>query len=120
MAQRTIPTSTPGTNPGRNLPLKQNASIPNVTQTQSPMMKRNPDSPINNVKIPGSSGKTLLEKPSISPSLYRHPLNKERIDAMVKSAYKEESDSVKVSRLVYLQNISCMLLIRFIGGNVTF
>lgn len=111
MAQRTIPTSTPGANPGRNLPLKQNASIPNVTQTQSPMMKRNQaDSPINNVKIPGSSGKALLEKPSMSPSLYRHPLNKERIDAMVKSAYKEESDSVKVSRLVYLQNISYMLL----------
>lgn len=102
MAQRTIPTSTPGANPARNLPLKQNVPIPNVTQTQSPIMKRNPDSPINNVKMPGSGGTTLLEKPSMSPaSMYRHPLNKEKIDAMVKSAYKERSDSVKVSRWVY-------------------
>ncbi|XP_078360243.1 uncharacterized protein LOC144644596 [Oculina patagonica] len=96
MAQRSIPASTPGANPARNLPLKQNVPIPNVTQTQSPIMKRNPDSSVNNGKMPGSSSNALLEKPSMSPaSMYRHPLNKEKIDAMVKSAYKERSDSVK-------------------------
>lgn len=72
--------------------------MPNVTKAQSPIMKRNPESPSG--KMPGStcSGNTLLEKPSMSPSLYRHHMNKEKIDAMVKSAYKEESDSVKVGR----------------------
>ena len=98
MAQRTIPNSTPGSNPGRNLSLKQNGAIPNGSQMQSPIMKRNPNSPINNVKMPGSSSNALLEKPSMSASLYRHPLSKEKINAMVKAAYKEKSDSVKVSR----------------------
>lgn len=108
MAQRSIPASTPGANPARNLPLKQNVPIPNVTQTQSPIMKRNPDSSLNNGKMPGSSSNALLEKPSMSPAnMYRHPLNKEKIDAMVKSAYKERSDSVKV-------------LTKIIGGNSFF
>lgn len=100
MAQRSIPTSVPAANPGRKLPLNQNGPIPNIPQTQSPVLKRNTDSPIANVKMPGSSSssKAMLEKPSMSPNLYRHPLNKEKIDATVKSAYKEESDSVKVSR----------------------
>lgn len=100
MAQRSIPTSAPVVNPGRKLPLNQNGPIPNIPQTQSPVLKRNTDSPINNEQMPGTSTKVMLEKPNMSPKLYRHPLNKENINIMVKSAYKEESDSVKVSRLV--------------------
>ena len=100
MAQRSIPTSAPAVNPGRKLPLNQNGVIPNIPQTQSPILKRNTDSPINHEKMPGSSTKAMLEKPNMSPKLYRHPLNKEKINVMVKSAYKEESDSVKVSRFV--------------------
>ena len=64
-------------------------------------MKRNTDSPINNEKRHGNSTKAMSEKPNMSPKLYRHPLSKEKIDMMVKPAYKEESDSVKVSRLCY-------------------
>ena len=74
--------------------------MPNVPQTQSPVLRRNTDSLINNKKIPGSSTKAMLEKPSMSPKLYRHPLDKDKIDLMVKSAYTEEGDSVKVSRFV--------------------
>ena len=100
MAQRSIPTSASAANPGRKLPLNQNGPIPNIPQTRSPVLKRNTDSPINNEKMPGNSTKAVLEKPNMSPKLYKHPLNKETIDVMVKSAYKEESDSVKVSRFV--------------------
>ena len=110
MAQRKIPTLPPTSNPGRNLPLKQNGSIPSVQQTQSPAMKRNSDNPVPGGKIPtlpmnpsvGKNGQvTMSEKQPISPSLYRHPLKKEKIDAMVKAAYnnKGNSDSVKVIRL---------------------
>ena len=115
MAQRKIPNSPPTVNPGRNLPLKQNGPIPNVPQTQSPVMKRSTDSPVMSGKIPtlpmnsnvGNSGKVaVLEKQTMSPSLYRHPLNKEKIDAMVKSAYKDKGDSVKVSRLCHVYRIS--------------
>ena len=98
MAQRSIPTSVPAVNPGRKLPLNQNGPIPNIPQTQSPVLRRNADSLINNEKLPGSSTKAMLEKPHMSPKLYRHPLNKDKINLMVKSAYTEESDSVKVSR----------------------
>lgn len=102
MAQRSIPTSAPAANPGRKLPLNQKGPIPNISQTQSPVLMRSNDSTNSNEKMPGSSTKTMLEKPNASPKLYRHPLNKEKIDAMVKSAYKEESDSVKVSRFALL------------------
>lgn len=102
MAQRSIPTSAPAANPGRKLPLNQKGPIPNISQTQSPVLMRSNDSTNSNEKMPGSSTKTMLEKPNVSPKLYRHPLNKEKIDAMVKSAYKEESDSVKVSRFALL------------------
>ncbi|KAJ7394174.1 hypothetical protein OS493_003854 [Desmophyllum pertusum] len=104
VTQRTIPTLAPAANPVRNLPLKQNGPISNVTQTQSPVMKRSTDNPIINVakmsSLPlnsnaGSSGKAMLEKQSMSPNMYRRPLNKDKIDAMVKSTYKEKSDSVK-------------------------
>lgn len=100
MAQRSIPTPAPAANPGRQLALNQNGAIPNIPQTRSPVMKRNTDSPINNEKMHGNSTKAMSEKPNISPKLYRHPLSKEKIDVMVKSAYKDESDSVKVSRFV--------------------
>lgn len=107
MPQRTIPTSAPAPAPGRALPLKQNGPIPHpkVPQMQSPIMKRNTDNPIANVNMPtlplssnsGGGSKGILEKVSPSPKLYRHPLDKDKIDAMVKSAYKDtESDSVKV------------------------
>ena len=102
MAQRSIPTSAPAANPGRKLTLNQNGPIPNIPQTQSPVPKRSTDSPISHEKMPGSSAKAMLEKPNMSPKLYRHPLNKEKIDEMVKSAYKEESNSVKVSRFAVL------------------
>lgn len=106
MAQRKIPTLPPTSNPGRNLPLKQNGSIPSVPQTQSPAMKRNSDNSVPCGKIPTlpmnpsvvKNGQvTMSEKQPISPSLYRHPLKKEKIDAMVKAAYnnKGNSDSVK-------------------------
>lgn len=104
IAQSKISTLPPTSNPGRNPPLKQNGSIPNVPQNQSPAVKRNTDSPGTSGKIPtltmnpsvGKNGQvTVSEKQTMSPSLYRHPLNKEKIDAMVKAAYKGKSDSVK-------------------------
>lgn len=97
MPQRSIPTSAPAANPGRKLPVNQNGPIPNIPQTRSPVLTRNTDSPVNNEKMPGNSTKAMLEKPNMSPKLYRHPLNKEKIDVMVTSAYKEESNSVKVT-----------------------
>ena len=119
MAQRKIPTLPPTSNPGRNLPLKQNGSIPSVQQTQSPAKKRNSDNPVPGGKIPtlpmnpsvGKNGQvTMSEKQPISPSLYRHPLKKEKIDAMVKAAYnnKGNSDSVKVLRLSCICQILCI------------
>ena len=119
MAQRKIPTLPPTSNPGRNLPLKQNGSIPSVPQTQSPAMKRNSDNSVSCGKIPtlpmnpsvGKNGQvTISEKQPISPSLYRHPLKKEKIDAMVKAAYnnKGNSDSVKVIRLSCICQILCI------------
>lgn len=107
MPQRTIPTSAPAPAPGRALPLKQNGPIPHpkVPQMQSPIMKRNTDNPITSVNMPtlplssnsGGGSKGILEKVIPSPKLYRHPLDKDKINALVKSAYKDtESDSVKV------------------------
>lgn len=100
MSPRTIPTSAATQSPGRPHSIKQNGLIPHpiVTQTQSPITKRNPNRPIPNVKrpsLPRSSNSGGSSKASPSPKLYRHPLDKDKIDAMVKSAYKERSDSVK-------------------------
>ena len=56
----------------------------------------------------------------MSPSLYRHRMNKEKIDAMVKSAYKEKSDSVKVGRYRALKsNLSVIVyqMYTYVGGN---
>ena len=53
-----------------------------------------------------------MEKSSPSPKLYQHPLDKEKIDAMVKAAYKEESDTLKVSDV--RQDMNCTLELIFI------
>lgn len=102
MSPRTVPTSAPPTvSLGQTLAMKQSSTMlhPSVAPTQSPVMKRSTDSPVPKVNVPclprnTSSGGSIKTSPS--PKLYRHPLGKEKIDALVKSAYKETSDSVKV------------------------
>lgn len=107
MTQRTIPTSAPA--------MAQNGTIPRpkVPSTQSPILKRNTDSPVPNVKLPSlplssNSGGSIQASPS--PKLYRYPLDKDKIDAMVKSAYKEQSDSVKVIRLQIIMSGKMLFL----------
>lgn len=102
MPKMSIPTGAPSGTPGRALAIQQNGPLmhPKVPQTQSPVLKRNVDSPVRNVKLPPlplSSKSGGSSNASPSPKLYRHPLDKEKINALVKSAYKEKStDSVKV------------------------
>ena len=103
MFPRTVPPiSAPATaSLGQSLAMKQSNPMlhPSVAPTQSPVMKRSTDSPVPKVNVPclpqnTSSGGSIKTNPS--PKLYRHLLDKENIDALVKSAYKETGDSVKV------------------------
>ena len=107
MTQRTIPTSAPAMAQNGPIPL------PKVPSTKSPILKRNTDSPVANVKLPSlplSSNSGGNSQASPSPKLYRYPLDKDKIDAMVKSAYKEQSDSVKVSRFQIIMSGKMLFL----------
>lgn len=87
--------------PPRGSHALQNGHIPHspVSQTKSPMLKRNTESPVPNVKLPSLPRNTKSASGSIvspSPKLYQHPLDKAKIDALVMSAKKTKSpDSSK-------------------------
>ena len=82
----------------------QNGHIPHVTQVpqmQNPMLKTsNPEVSLPNSKmtsIPKGTKSTSSSNAGPSPKLFRHPMDKGKIDSLVESAEREKSpDSAKV------------------------
>ena len=72
-----------------------------VPQMQNPMLKTsNPEVPLPSGKmssIPKSAKSTSSSNAGPSPKLFRHPMDKGKIDSLVQSAEREKSpDSAKV------------------------